>query len=226
MISPGDTPEASKYLTEPLVVPVVSGYLPEGSRGRRGVFAPSQPGAREERVPVPTREVVCYECGRKSQIPVAALSAHCVYCHTHLNTADVTLKPGSRRLTIRTLGDVCIPAHVELSHLSIVCKNLVVSGRASGSLKCTGALVLRGHAVVEGQLQALTLEVAAGAQAKCSPAVSAETAQVEGSLTGRVHCSGTLYIGSSGALEGDCRAERLSIAPGGRHTGSWIRVSP
>lgn len=226
MIHPGDTPGAGKYLTEPLVVSVVSGYLPEGSRGRRGVFAPSAAGAREERVPVPMRDVVCYECGRRTQIPTAALSAHCVYCRAHLNTADVVLKPGSRRLTIRTLGDVSVPSHVALSQLSIVCRNLQVSGKASGSLRCVGSLVLRGQAVVEGQLQAGRVEVASGAQAECSPAVSAESAQVDGHLRGRLHCSGTVTIGSSGALEGDCRAAQLSIASGGRHSGSWIRISP
>lgn len=226
MIDPGERlPDCGPYVTEPLVVSVVSGYIPESERGRHGVFAPSAPGAREERVPVPTREVTCYECGRVSQIPAAALSAHCVYCHAHLNTADVTLKPGSRRLTVRTLGDVTLPTGVELSHLTIMCRNLVVSGRASGMLKCTDTLTLRGQAVVEGQLQTSRLEVAPGAQAKCSPAISAESAQVDGRLEGRVHCSGDIVIGGAGTLEGDCRAARLHVAPGGQHRGHWTRVT-
>lgn len=224
MIRPGDTSQHSQYITEPLVVPVVSGYLPEGERGRRGIFAPSAPGAREERVPVPTRDVVCYECGKHSRIPVAALSAHCVHCRAHLNTADVELKPGSRRLTIRTLGDVRVPAQVELSHLTVQCRNLIVSGKAAGSMKCTGALVLRGHAVVEGQLQAMVVEVAAGARVRCVPSVAAETAQVDGALTGSLFCSGSVHIGRGGVLRGDCRAEHLSMDPGGRHEGSFTRI--
>lgn len=225
MIHAGDTPGFSRFYTKPLVVPVVSGYLPVGERKQRGLFAASAAERREERVPVPTREVVCYECGRKSRIPVAALSAHCVHCRAHLNTADVVLKPGSRRLTIRTLGDVSVPAHVELSKLSIVCRNLTVSGKAAGSLHCTGELTVRGQAVVEGQILAASLLVAAGAQASCSPSISVETALVEGRLSGRVHAAESVHIGRAGVLEGDCRAEHVSIEPGGLHKGEWIRTS-
>lgn len=225
MIHTGDTPGFPRFHTKPLVVPVVSGYLPEGARGRRGLFAPPAPSAREERVPVPTREVVCYECGRRSNIPTAALSAHCVHCRAHLNTADMVLKPGSRRLNIRTLGDVTVPAHVELSQLSIMCRNLTVSGKAAGSLHCTGELTLRGQAVIEGQALAASLLVAAGARAACSPSISVETALVEGQLEGRVHAGGSVHIARMGLLRGDCRAEHVSIEPGGRHEGMWIRTS-
>ena len=223
--SAGAAPEYSRFRVKPLVVPVVSGYVPEGSRGRRGIFSPLSPTAREERVAVPTREIVCYECGKRSRIPVAALSAHCVHCRSHLNASDMVLKPGSRRLTIRTLGDVSIPAHVELSHLSIFCKNLNVSGKASGSMQCTGELTLRGSAAVEGKVQAGSLLVVAGARATCSPSVSAESARVEGQLSGRLHVAQMIHIGRAGHLVGDCRTEALSLDPGGRHSGTWIRTS-
>lgn len=222
----GDTPGYPRFHTKPLVVPVVSGYMPEQARGRRGIFAPPAPSMREERVPVPTREVVCYECGRRSNIPTAALSAHCVHCQAHLNTADVVLKPGSRRLNIRTLGDVSVPTHVELSQLSIVCRNLIVSGKAVGNLHCTGELVLRGQAVVEGQVLARSLLVAVGAQAACAPSIAVETALIEGQLAGRVHAMDSVHIGRAGQLRGDCRAEHVSVEPGGLHIGEWIRTNP
>lgn len=47
-----------EYKTEPLVVPSVSGLLPEGERNRR-VALTSFSSARNKRVEVPTREVVC-----------------------------------------------------------------------------------------------------------------------------------------------------------------------
>lgn len=224
MIRPGETPGSARYYVKPLVVPVVSGYLPAGARGRRGIFAPSAPEGREERVAVPTREVVCYECGKKTHIPAAALSAHCVHCRAHLNTANIVLKSGTHRLTVRTLGDVSVPANVALSKLSITCRNLNVSGKASGTMHCTGEIHLRGKAVVEGQVQGATLVVAAGAQASCSPAISVETAQIEGRLKGPLHASGTVYIGRAGVLEGDCRAEHVHYELGGRHVGNWIRI--
>lgn len=224
MTAPEVSRDPAKYLTEPLVVPVVSGYLPERERVRSGLYAPASPAGREPRVPVPSRDIVCYECGKHSRIPDAALSAHCVHCRAHLNAADVVLKPGSRRLTIRTLGDVKVPAQVSLSHLSVLCRNMEVSGRAAGSLHCTGALTLRGQAVVEGQVQAAVVEVVSGAQATCSPALASETAQIDGQLTGRLYCNASIYISRGGRLIGDCRAEMLSIDPGGRHEGTWERI--
>ena len=211
------------YKTQPLEVPIVSGLLPEEDRKLRGIYALSPRDARKERVAVPTREVVCYECGKVSDIPVAALSAHCVHCHTHLNTANITLKPGSRRLTVRTLGDVTLPADVALSHLSITCRNLTVSGKGEGNLRCTGELTLRGTARLEGQVQAGTLRVAAGARASIQPGASAHDAEIEGHLTGRLHIKDLLHISRGGRLTGDCLAPHLAVDPGGLHDGHWAQ---
>lgn len=211
------------YQTQPLISPAISGLLPEDERKLRGLYSHSPRDSRSERVAVPTREVVCYECGRRSQIPVAALSAHCVHCRTHLNTADITLKPGSRRLTVRTLGDVTLPAHVQLSHLSITCRNLIVSGKGEGSIHCSGELILRGTAQLTGQLQADILHVAAGAKASVEPGLSATEAEIEGQLTGRLNIKDLLHICKGGRLEGDCKAYRLVVDPGGTHSGLWAR---
>lgn len=207
------------YVTQPIEAPTVSGLLPEEDRKLKTLYSLPPKDAREERVAVPTREVVCYECGKRSHIPVAALSAHCVHCRTHLNTANITLKPGSRRLTVRTLGDVTLPTHVELSHLNITCRNLNVSGKGSGTLRCTGELTLRGEARLEGQVQADSLRVAAGAKATVEPGISAREGEIEGQICGRLNIKDLLHICKGGVLVGDCRAPRLAIDPGGKHDG-------
>lgn len=209
------------YVTKPLVVSTLSGFLPEEDRVLRGIYSLKPKDAREERVVVPTREVVCYECGMSSRIPVAALSAHCVHCRAHLNTVDVVLKPGSRRHTIRTLGDVTLPANVTISHLSIICRHLIVCGKGSGSIHCTGTLTMRGAARLEGQVQAGALHVPLGAQAEFAPGASAEEARIEGELTAKLHIKGTLHLCRSGVLRGDCLAGRLVQDPGARLIGSW-----
>ncbi|MCH5284383.1 MAG: polymer-forming cytoskeletal protein [Akkermansiaceae bacterium] len=222
----GEEPSvAAKYHTEPLVVPVVSCFIPVRDRAPRGIFSPLPPGAREDRVAVPTREIVCYECGQRSHIPEAALSAHCVHCRAHLSTAHVELKPGTRRLTVRTLGDVSLPAGVELSHLSIICRHLSIAGKGSGTLRCSGTLTLRGEAVVEGAVQAGSIIVTPGARVRLSPSAVAAQAEVEGYLTGCLQVAGEIRIGRGGVLEGDCRARQLIVEPGGRHAGVWVRSS-
>lgn len=213
------------YTTQPIESPAISGLLPEEDRKLRGLYSFSPQDARRERVAVPTREVVCYGCGRRSHIPVAALSAHCVHCRTHLNTANITLKPGSRRLTVRTLGDVTLPAHVALSHLNITCRNLTVSGKGSGTLHCTGELILRGEARLEGQVQADTLRVAAGAKSTVEPGLAARDAEIEGQITGRLHIKELLHICKGGELVGDCLTPCLAMDPGAIHSGHWSRSS-
>lgn len=207
------------YHVTPLESPTVSGFLPERERRPSSVYPPGMRSAREERVAVPTREVVCYECGHRSRIPVAALSAHCVHCRCHLNTANQVLKSGTRRLNLRTLGDVTLPAHVELSHLTIRCRHLTVAGRGEGTLHCTGELTLRGNARLEGQVQAGVLKVAAGARAEAHPGITADSVELEGRFLGNLHVKGLLHIGKNGILIGDCHAAQLIVDPGGRHDG-------
>ena len=148
------------FRTEPLIVPTVSGLLPAGERDRRVALTSFR--SDEGRVQVPMREVVCYECGQTCQVPSAALSANCIHCHTHLNMADVEIRPGSRRLTVRTLGHVHVPAAPVLSHLSVVCNNRDVDGRVSGSFRCTGTLSLNASMVLDGAVSAGKLVVDKG----------------------------------------------------------------
>lgn len=220
----GYMPDAAKYRTSPLVVSVVSGYVPEDERKQKGIFGPLPPGAREQRVPVPTREVECYECGRRSHIPAAALSAHCVHCRAHLNAANIVLKPASRRLTVRTLGDVTLPAGVDLSHLNVICRHMNIAGRAEGNIRCSGVLTMRGEGSAEGQVQAGRILISAGARAQLASA-SAASVEIEGHLVGRVHAADYVHLARGGVLEGDCLATRLKIDPGSRHIGTWIRTS-
>lgn len=214
----------ARYRVNPLQASGRAGFVSGETRRKRGLFDPMAREISEERVPVPTREIVCYACGRKSQIPDAALSAHCVHCRTHLNTADIELRPASRRLTIRTLGNVTLPSHVDLSHLSIVCRDMQMSGRGSGRIRCCGTLTLRGEARAEGQVQADALVVPSGARVEISPGATAERAEIEGRLVGRLHVRGTIHIAKGGVLEGDCYAEVLHMEPGGRHIGHWIQT--
>ena len=208
-----------EYKTEPFIVPSVSGLLPEGERNRRVALTAFD--ARERKVQVPSREVVCYECGRRSHVPSAALSANCIHCHAHLNMTDVELRPGSRRLTVRTLGDVTVQADAVLSHLSIVCRNLQVEGRASGSFRCSGSLILANSSRIEGSVQAANFVVNKGIQVILTQGASVDKASIAGRVTGRIVASGRVCIERGGELCGDCVAAELVVEPGGTHLGNW-----
>ena len=203
-----------EFRTEPLIVPTVSGLLPEGERDRRAALTSFRPD--EARVQVPMCEVVCYECGGICQVPSAALSASCIHCHAHLNMADVEIRPGSRRLTVRTLGNVHVPSGTVLSNLSIVCNNMVVDGRVSGSFRCSGSLSFNASAVVDGSISAGRLVVDKAAEVELLVGAAAETVELYGSLKGRLQCKGKLHVYRGGAYEGVCKAADVVVDPGGR----------
>ncbi len=210
-----------EFRTEPLIVPTVSGLLPEGERNRR-VALTSLP-AGKERPNVPQREVCCYECGRRSHVPAAALSAQCIYCHAHLNMADVELKPGSRRLTVRTLGDVTITSDAVLSHLSIVCRNLNINGRGTGNFRCTGKLNIATSLAVEGSVKADALSIERGCEVRLEQGAQVRSAIIRGRLEGKLDALGDVTIAKGGQLTGNCEARNLSIEAGGLHQGTYTQ---
>lgn len=201
-----------EFRTEPLIVPAVSGLLPAGERDRRVALTSFR--SEDERVQVPMREVECYECGQRCQVPTAALSANCLHCHTHLNMADVVIRPGSRRLTVRTLGDVHVPSGTVLSHLSVVCRNMEVDGRVSGAFRCSGTLSLNTSMVLDGAVSAARLVVDKGAEVELTVGAAAGQADIYGRLKGRLQCKGLLHIYRGGAYEGVCKAADVQVEPG------------
>ncbi len=213
-----------EFRTEPLIVPTVSGLLPEGERNRR-VALTSLPTGRE-RLTVPQREVCCYECGKSSQVPAAALTAQCRHCRAHLNMGNVELKAGARRLTVRTLGDVSIASDAVLSHLSIVCRNLSVNGRGNGSFRCSGRLSFGCSLTVEGSVSAETLSVARGCEVTLEQVAQVKgEAHLAGKLRGKMKVQGGITIARGGVLTGDCSAASLTIEPGGRHDGRFTPLA-
>ncbi len=203
-----------EFRTEPLIVPTVSGLLPEGERDRRAALTSFR--SDESRVRVPMREVVCYECGKSCQVPSAALSANCIHCHAHLNMADVEIRPGFRRLTVRTLGNVHVPSGTVLSNLSVVCHDMVVDGRVSGSFRCAGTLSFNTSMVLDGSISAGKLVVDKGAEVELTVGAAAEEVALYGSLKGRLQCKGVLHVYRGGAYEGVCKAADVVVDPGGR----------
>lgn len=211
-----------EYRTEPLVVPSVSGLLPESERSRR-VALTSFP-TRAPRVQVPTREVVCYECGHRSSVPMAALSSNCIHCHAHLDMSDIELRPGSRRLTVRTLGNVTIQQDAVLSHLSVVCNNLTIQGRASGDFSCSGIMQLSASSRIEGRVRVGKLVVDRGVNAVFSQGVKTGEAEIRGRVTGRVDADTSVTLYDCAELCGDCHSPVMHREEGSSFFGRWIRT--
>lgn len=211
-----------EFRTEPFISPLASGLLPEGERDRRVALTSFRSERSIERVP--TKEIVCYECGKRSHVPSAALSANCLHCHAHLSMADIELKPGSPRLTIRTLGDVTVPAETVLSHLSVVCGNMTVYGRVSGSFRCAKTLRFHSSMRVEGAVKAAELVVEKDAEVVLAEGATVKEATVRGRLTGEITAKGVIHVERGGQLVSICTAKDIVVHPGGSYGGDPTRL--
>lgn len=168
---------------------------------------------------IPTRSVICYECGGVSEVPLAALSAHCGHCHAHVALGDVTLYPGSPKTRIRTQGDVRVHPNAVLSHLDIACHRLDMIGKASGTFRCTGTLAVSSQTVIEGSVEAHNLHVRKKAHVTLRREARVHDACISGMLEGSLSATGTVHITKTGSLLGDLRTAKLTVEPGGVHRG-------
>ncbi len=201
---------------------VASGLLPESERNRR--VALTSFSSLSERPVVPQREVECYECGSRTQVPSAALSAICSHCRAHLKMTDVELRPGAQRLTVRTLGDVTVQSGAVLSGLSVTCGNCTLSGRGAGSYRCCGLLKVSSNNRIDGSVQAGRMLVERGADVILTQGANVGELEVAGRLSGRIVARGTITVRRGGELYGDCFAPSLVIEQGGAHRGVWHRA--
>lgn len=208
------------FRTEPFVVATVSGILPADERDRRVALSSFAPA--ENRPAVPMREVICYECGKRTAVPAAALSAACTHCHTHLNMNDVDIKPGSRRLTVRTVGKVTVLPDTVLSHLSVVCSDMRILGQVSGSFRCFGTLTFANSMRVEGKVKASHLIVEKGAEVVLAEEAEVKTAYIGGRLSGVLRAQKLVTVPRGGALIGTCLSPKIEVEPGGRYSGAPV----
>ncbi len=213
-----------EYKTQPLVANYVSGLLPEGERDRR--VALTSFDSRADRAKIPAKDVVCYECGRRSRVPAAALSANCVHCHAHLRMTDIELKPNSSRLTVRTLGNVTVLQDANLSQLSIVCHDLFLIGRGSGSFKCSGTLKISSDSKIDGDVYAENLLVERGADVVFVRGVKTGSVEIFGRVSGRIESAGNVVLHRGAELCGNCYAPMLIVKAGASHRGGWQKISP
>ena len=213
-----------EYRTVPLVSPYASGLLPEGERNRR--VALTSFDSRAKRSQIPGKDVVCYECGRRSRVPAAALSANCIHCHAHLRMTDVELKPNSQRLTVRTLGNVTVQAEAVLSQLSIVCHDLHLHGKGSGSFRCTGCMRISADTCIDGEVQAGELLVDKGVSVTFLRGARADVVNICGKVKGRIIAARKIKLQRGAELSGDCQAPQMLVKSGAVHHGHWERSTP
>jgi hypothetical protein len=117
-------------------------------------------------VPIPEDRmtVVCLYCDKPQEVSRKALQLSCKFCHKILKLEDVRIKEYHSRRQIDTLGIVTVEKKGNVIVTDrINCGGLIVRGKVKGDVKSRGPVLIGPEAELQGDVQAPTLAVGAGA---------------------------------------------------------------
>ena len=173
----------------------------------------------------PSRNVECFACRRRTAVPVTAVSARCSHCSAYIKLDDITLHSRTHRTKVQTCGCVTVQANADLKGLHIECRDLILNGKASGDLLCSGVCKIKADQHISGTLRARRLTVEKKTAVLVTGGVHVENAWIQGTLEGALTAEGTVTIHRHAKFLGDITARRLVIEEGGIHQGSLTRLS-
>ncbi len=167
----------------------------------------------------PPRAITCFNCGHSYSTVGEAQSSQCPKCSGYISllSHDITAHWNRR---IQTCGDVVIQKTGVVAGANIQCHHLTVLGELSGSVECTGDLIIRSSGKIVGSVQCQNLRVEKGARVEFSNPVNAVTAHIDGNVRGQIFCTGPITLQKRARLQGLVRTTSLIIKPGAKHTGT------
>jgi len=172
----------------------------------------------------PTREITCLNCHHSYKVSGDAQSSQCPRCSTYISLLDYTITEVRQR-RIQTRGDVTIQKGGSISGVPIQCHNLIVLGEFSGSVDCSGSLIIRNHGKILGKVRCRELRVEKGARVEFLNPVMAQTAYIDGIVTGQIECTGSVTLEKRTHLTGSVKTSSLIVKPGAKHSGTIEMVS-
>ena len=171
------------------------------------------------------RAVPCVDCNAELYVSEHATSTICPHCSAYVSLQDWDIRT-HRRENIKTRGDVTIHKKSSLTASSLVCSNLLVYGQVAGQIDCAGEAVFRSSGRVVGSMRCKHLKIFKNCELEFIPGIRAETATINGSVTGDIICEGTIKIAKTGAVIGDCTAPAINLEDGGTLSGQMRIMKP
>lgn len=171
------------------------------------------------------RAVPCVDCKEISYISPHATSTICPHCSAYVSLQNFDIR-NHRRENIKTRGDVTIHKKASLTATGIVCSKLTVYGQVSGKIDCAGDAFFKSSGKVIGSMRCKNLTVHKSSNLEFIPGIRAETAQIDGKVSGDIICEGTINISKKGAVIGDCIAPSIKMEDGGVLEGQMRIMAP
>ncbi len=173
----------------------------------------------------PPREVTCFECNHPFMANGQAQSSQCPKCGSYVSLINYDIQESWNR-NIQTRGDVKIHKNGSIAGATVRCHHLTVLGELSGSVDCSGDLIIRSHGKIIGTVLCRQLRVEKGARVEFLNPVKAQTAVIDGQVRGQISCSGSVTLEKRAQLHGLVRTTSLVVKPGAKHTGMIEMATP
>jgi cytoskeletal protein CcmA (bactofilin family)/Zn finger protein HypA/HybF involved in hydrogenase expression len=167
---------------------------------------------------VPPRDVKCFDCDREHQAPTEASSTLCPACGAYIALKDFDIKDNWNR-RIKTRGNVTLHKKAEVTGITIRCHHLLVQGKLTGGVDCSGDFTLRSHGKIMGKVLCKRLIIEKRAKVEFSNPIECEDAIIDGNVVGNFTCTGKLHLKKKATLTGDINVATMAVEEGARHNG-------
>jgi cytoskeletal protein CcmA (bactofilin family) len=162
--------------------------------------------------------VSCFECGTRQEVVRSATSSSCKSCGAYIDLQDFKITGGFSR-AIQTAGTIYVTPKGDLNSAKAICGAADVRGPMRGHLVCTGEISIRYRGRITGGIESDIFRVVKKSVAEFVRPVRAREMHIEGEMSGRILCSGTVHITKSGRVNGSIYARGINIERGGEFQG-------
>ncbi|MGJ8677304.1 MAG: polymer-forming cytoskeletal protein [Akkermansiaceae bacterium] len=211
---PALDPSPSDTLKKDLQKDTPSRYVPPAPR-----VNPNQPAAhRSSSKKIAQREVSCFECDHSHQAPALASSTNCPGCGMYITLKDFEIQDIWNQ-RIQTRGNVTIYKKASVTGITIQCHNLLVNGKFTGGVNCSGDFTINSHSKIMGTVKCKRLIIEKKANVEFSNHVYAQEVIIDGSAIGHFTCTGKLQLKKKATITGDIKVATMTMEEGAKHTG-------
>lgn len=165
------------------------------------------------------RPIDCYHCGWDFQVVAEAQSTQCPKCGGYISLRDYEISD-SYQQRIQTRGNVTILKAGFFSGEKLDCHDLMVYGKLSGSVSCSGTLAIRAHGRFPSDIKCKELRVERGSKVELQGEVLAESVSINGKVKANINCLGAIVLEKKALLQGVARATSVVTKSGAKHCGT------
>ncbi len=168
-----------------------------------------------------TREIRCFHCEGRQTVSTSATSSLCPHCSTYIDLTNFKIKTAFSR-SLETQGVVHVTAKGDLTSTRVACGEAYIQGKMRGTLVCTGEARIKLKGKLHGALEVAQLIVEKRSDVEAVRPIHAESAQISGKISARLHVDGTVTIKKKGWLEGTVYAKGIVVEKGGIFLGELV----